>query len=138
MKAIAKLLGLVALAAAIPVAQIACGGNDSNLPPPPPPPGTVASASATATTTETATTPPPPAPPPPALVLGAESETPNPLPTVKITAPTSDQVVATDKAADFAREARREELADRDGQPARPPHPRQPARTSPSTTRRSR
>ena len=45
MKAIAKILGLALVVAAAPLAQVACGGNESNLPPPPPPPGTgVASA----------------------------------------------------------------------------------------------
>ncbi len=103
MKAIAKILGLVAVVAVAPLAQVACGGNDSNLPPPPPPPTTGASGTASATASETAsaTTPPPPAPPPPALVLGAESETPTPPPTVKIAAPTSGQTIAKDKAADF-------------------------------------
>ena len=104
MKAIAKLFGLMAVIAAAPLAQVACGGNDSNLPPPPPPPGTgVASATASATASETAaaTTPPPPAPPPPALVLGAESDNPTPPPTVKIVAPASGQTIAKDKAADF-------------------------------------
>ncbi len=100
---IAKLLCIVALAAAAPLAQLACGGGESNLPPPPPPPGTgVASASASAqSTTPANTTPPPPAPPPPALVLGTASDEPTPPPTVKITAPTSGQVIPKDKAADF-------------------------------------
>jgi hypothetical protein len=101
---IAKLLCIVALAAAAPLAQLACGGNESNLPPPPPPPGTgVASATASgqASTTAANTTPPPPAPPPPALVLGTASDDPTPAPTVKITAPTSGQVIPKDKAGDF-------------------------------------
>ena len=104
MKGFTKLLGLVAVVAFVPLAQVACGGNDSNLPPPPPPPGTgVASSTASATASETAaaTTPPPPAPPPPALVLGAESDAPSPAPTVKITAPTEGMSIAKDKAADF-------------------------------------
>ncbi|HEY1957845.1 MAG TPA: hypothetical protein VGH28_19630 [Polyangiaceae bacterium] len=104
MKAIAKILGLVFVVAAAPLAQVACGGNDSNLPPPPPPPGTgIASATASGTASETAaaTTPPPPAPPPPTLVLGAESEMPSPTPSVKITAPTEGMSIAKDKAGDF-------------------------------------
>jgi len=103
MKATSRVLALAALLCAAPLAQIACGGNESNLPPPPPPPGTVASAtpSATASETATATTPPPPAPPPPALVLGAESEAPSPLPTVKFVSPASGQVVPAKTAADF-------------------------------------
>jgi hypothetical protein len=102
MKSIAKLLGLVALVCAAPLAQVACGGDESNLPPPPPPPGPVATApTASATETATATTPPPPPAPPPALVLGAESEAPKPLPTVRIVSPASGQSIAKNKAADF-------------------------------------
>jgi len=98
-----KIVSIALLALAAPLAQIACGGNESNLPPPPPPPGTgVASASATSSSTTTgAQTVTPPAPPPPALVLGAASEDPNPLPTVKITAPTTGQVIPAAGAADF-------------------------------------
>ena len=104
MKPIAKLLCIAALTSVMPLAQLACGGGESNLPPPPPPPGTgVASATAStqASATTSVTTPPPPAPPPPALVLGAASEDPTPAPTVKITAPTQGQVIPKDKAADF-------------------------------------
>jgi len=98
-----KIVMIALLACAAPLAQIACGGNESNLPPPPPPPGTgIASASATSSGATTgAQTVTPPAPPPPALVLGAASEDPNPLPTVKITAPTTGQVVPAAGAADF-------------------------------------
>ena len=104
MKGFTKILGLVAVVAVAPLAQIACGGNDSNLPPPPPPPGTgVASSTSSAAASETAaaTTPPPPAPPPPALVLGAESDAPSPAPTVRIAEPTEGMSIAKDKAADF-------------------------------------
>jgi hypothetical protein len=97
-----KIVTIALLACAAPLAQIACGGNESNLPPPPPPPGNgVASASATTSATTAQTTPPPPAPPPPALVLGAASDDPSPLPSVKITAPTSGQVIPAATAADF-------------------------------------
>jgi hypothetical protein len=97
-----KIVTIALLACAAPLAQIACGGNESNLPPPPPPPGNgVASASATTSATTAQTTPPPPAPPPPALVLGAASDDPSPLPTVKITAPTMGQVIPAAGAADF-------------------------------------
>ncbi len=97
-----KIITIAFLACAAPLAQIACGGNESNLPPPPPPPGNgVASASATTSATTAQTTPPPPAPPPPALVLGAASDDPSPLPTVKIMAPTSGQVIPAAGAADF-------------------------------------
>ena len=101
---IAKLVSIALLACAAPLAQIACGGNESNLPPPPPPPGngvSSASASASSSPTTAQTTPPPPAPPPPALVLGAASDDPTPAPTVKITAPTSGQVIPAAGAADF-------------------------------------
>jgi hypothetical protein len=99
----AKLVCIALLACAPLLAPIACGGNESNLPPPPPPPGTgVASASATSSSTTTgAQTVTPPAPPPPALVLGAASDDPSTPPTVKITAPTSGQVIPAAGAADF-------------------------------------
>ena len=99
---ITKVVTIALLALAAPLAQIACGGNESNLPPPPPPPGNgVTSASATSSATTAQTTPPPPAPPPPALVLGAASEDPSTPPSVKITAPTAGQVVPAAGAADF-------------------------------------
>jgi hypothetical protein len=104
MNSIARLVCIALFACAAPLAQVACGGNESNLPPLPPPPGNgVASASASTTSSATAanTTPTPPAPPPPALVLGASSDDPTPVPTVKITAPTSAQVIPAAQAADF-------------------------------------
>ncbi len=102
MKPFAKLAALAILACAAPLAQIACGGNDSNLPPPPPPgTGSATASGSSPLATASATTPPPPSAPPPALVLGAASEDPSPLPTVKITTPSSGQVIAADKAADF-------------------------------------
>jgi len=104
MKPIAKLVCLIATVSAAPLASFACGGAETNLPPPPPAPGNgVASASASssssAVTSATVATPPLPAA---ALVLGPQGDPPPaPLPTVKITAPTSGQVIAADKAADF-------------------------------------
>jgi hypothetical protein len=105
MNAIARIMCLVALVSAAPLASFACGGAESNLPPPPPGPGNgVSSASATTSSSgvATATTVAPPAAIPPVLVLGAQSDDPPaPLPTVKITAPTSGQVIAADKAPAF-------------------------------------
>src|SRR5690606_7314561 len=50
----------------------------------------------------TAATPPKPAAPPVTLTPGAPSPDPEaPLPTVRITAPAKDQVVAQDKANDY-------------------------------------
>ena len=100
---IQKVVTIALLAVAAPLAQIACGGNESNLPPPPPPPGNgVSSASASASSNATtAQTTAPPAPPPPALVLGAASDDPTTPPTVKITAPTMGQVIPAASAADF-------------------------------------
>ncbi len=99
----ASFIVLAALVCAAPLASFACGGGDSNLPPPPPAPGNgVGSATATTSTAvTTASTQAPPAAPPPALVLGTASDDPSPAPTVKITAPTSNQVIAKDKAGDF-------------------------------------
>ncbi len=85
----------------------ACGGGDSNLPPPPPPPqAPIADAAAPVSTTPpttTATTPSKPPAPPVTLSPGAASPDPAaPLPTVKLTAPTREQVVPADKAGEFA------------------------------------
>ena len=106
MKALTKILCLVTLVGAAPLASLAaCGGGETNLPPPPPSgTGVVSSAtpSSSATVAATATTPPTPPAPPPALVLGAPSDDPKPpLPTVKILAPTSGQVIPAAGAADF-------------------------------------
>jgi hypothetical protein len=83
----------------------ACGGGSDNLPPPPPPPPPPPAASAAPlATTPPATTAPTKAPAPPiTLTPGAASPDPAaPLPTVKLTAPARDQVIAADKAGDFA------------------------------------
>ncbi len=85
----------------------ACGGGNDNLPPPPPPPPPPPA---------TATPPPPPvdvpdasAPiavpsgPAPTLLPGTASPDPTgALPTAKFTAPKAGEVVASDKAADYA------------------------------------
>lgn len=83
----------------------ACGGGNDNLPPPPPPPPPPASASAApVSTTPPTSTAPTKAPAPPITITpGAASPDPAaPLPTVKLTAPAKDQVIAADKAGDFA------------------------------------
>ncbi len=104
MNKLTKLACLATLVCAAPLASLACGGGETNLPPPPPPPGTgVASASASgsgsAVASSTVVAPPAPAP---VLALKAQSDDPPaPLPTVKITAPTSGLVIPADKAADF-------------------------------------
>ena len=96
------------LALSTGIAAIACGGGNDNLPPPPPPP---AAPNADAGMTPVATTPPAPATatpskppaPPVALVPGTPAtDPPAPLPTVAITAPTKDQVIAGDKANEFS------------------------------------
>ena len=104
MKALTKIVCLVVLAGAAPIASLAaCGGGESNLPPPPPSgTGVVSSApTSTGSTVASVTQTAPPAPPP-ALLLGAQSDDPKPpLPTVKITAPTSGQVIPEKGAGDF-------------------------------------
>ncbi len=82
---------------------LACGGANDNLPPPPPPPppapveapASMPDASAPAAAT---------APPAPPITLSQGSASPDPgapTPTVKILAPSKDQVVPSAKAADF-------------------------------------
>jgi hypothetical protein len=83
----------------------ACGGGNDNLPPPPPPPPPPpqVDAGTTPVATTPQVTPPKPPAPPVTLTPGAASPDPTaPTPTVKITAPARDQVVAADKANDFA------------------------------------
>lgn len=95
------------LALSTGIAAIACGGGNDNLPPPPPPP---AAPNADAGMTPVATTPPatatatPTKPPAPPVVLTpgtAATDPPAPLPTVAITAPGKDQVIAGDKVNAF-------------------------------------
>jgi hypothetical protein len=98
------LLGLSLLPTA--ALAFACGGGNENLPPPPPapPPMPSASAAPSATTSgaPSASVAPTPPPPPVALVQGAPSPDPQPpLPTVKILAPASGQIIPAAKAADF-------------------------------------
>lgn len=101
-----RLASVVALPVSGAAVLFACGGGADNLPPPPPPPPVPATDAAA-----TVTTAPPPAPtaapkppaPPVTLTPGAASPDPTPpLPTVAITAPTKDQVIPNDKAADFS------------------------------------
>ncbi len=100
---VASVLALPAIGAAM---LFACGGGSDNLPPPPPPPPVPATDAATTVTTVAPPSPAvpqkPPAPPV-TLTAGAASPDPTaPLPTVAITAPTKEQVIAGDKAADFS------------------------------------
>jgi len=100
----ASVFALPAFGAAV---LFACGGGSDNLPPPPPPPpvpATDAAATTVSTTPQPATTPATKPPPPPVtLTAGAASPDPGaPLPTVAITAPTKEQVIPSDKAADFS------------------------------------
>jgi hypothetical protein len=101
---------LLALALPVLVAlPLACGGGNDNLPPPPPPPAPRAQPSATPSATpvvaasaELVDAAPPVAQGPAAvLVMGTPSADPSPLPTVKIIAPTSGQVIASEKSGDF-------------------------------------
>ena len=87
------------------VAFLACGGENSNMPPGPPAPEappTVASTTPTESTTASASASAPTPPPTPvALTLGsAAPDPPPPLPTVKILSPAKDQVIPSAKAAD--------------------------------------
>lgn len=83
---------------------VACGGGNDNLPPPPPPPPpapAIASAAPPASASVAATPPPPPAP---AITLTQGEASPDPaapLPTVKILAPTKEQVIPAATAGDF-------------------------------------
>lgn len=77
--------------------SFACGGGNENLPPPPPPPPPPPSVTPTASASPSDAGPVAPTAPPVALVPGAAAPDPNPLPTVKINAPTKGQVIAADK-----------------------------------------
>jgi len=83
---------------------VACGGGSDNLPPPPPPPPPPVEVPVVTTQPTVDAEAPAPAPQAPAVTLtqGAASPDPAPLPTVKIVAPSKGQVIATEKAADFA------------------------------------
>lgn len=100
-----KLVSGLGLISALPLAFMACGGSGDNLPPPPPPPPpppAVESPIAQPSATEGPAVEPVPAPPV-TLTAGAASPDPTaPLPTVQITTPAKGQVVAADKANDFA------------------------------------
>jgi hypothetical protein len=98
------LLAPVALGVLLVGSTYACGGGSDNLPPPPPPPPPPASASAAplATSAPTATTPAKAPAPPITLTPGSASPDPAaPTPTVKLAAPTRDQVIPGDKAGEF-------------------------------------
>ena len=98
-KIVAGAVGMVTVGAI----AIACGGENGNLPPPPPPPPPPAAtveAPPPAASASAAPTPPPA--PPVTLLASTASPDPAKLPTVKITAPSMDQLIATDKANDFS------------------------------------
>jgi len=100
-----RLASVVALPAIGAAVLFACGGGSDNLPPPPPPPPVPATDAApnVTVTPPAATTAAKPPPPPVTLTAGAASPDPTPpLPTVAITAPTKEQVIPSDKAADFS------------------------------------
>ncbi len=85
---------------------VACGGGNDNLPPPPPPPApmpsTLSAPAPSASAAPAASAEAPPPAPPVQLSQGAASPDPAaPTPTVKINAPTKDQVIPAAKAADF-------------------------------------
>jgi hypothetical protein len=100
------LLSLSALGIAALGLAAACGGGNDNLPPPPPPPPPPpmvdASMPVTTTPVATSTAEAKPAAPPVTLTAGTASPDPAaPTPTVKIVAPTRDQVIPADKAGAF-------------------------------------
>ncbi len=106
-KTILSLASLVSIASMFPLAMsVACGGSNDNLPPPPPPPPpapAIASAMPAASASAAPATPVAPPAPPVQLTQGEASPDPAaPTPTVKITAPTKDQIIPADKANDFA------------------------------------
>ncbi len=88
------------------VACFACGGESNELPPPPPPPPPPPAAPVASTPPPAATQEAPPEKPPaPPITLTAGAASPDPappLPTAHITSPTKGQVIAADKANDFA------------------------------------
>ena len=102
-------MGALALAASmLPLAATAaCGGGNDNLPPPPPPPppaAVMASSAPSAPPASASAAPeaPPPAPPVQLSQGDASPDPPAPTPTVRIVAPTKEQIVATAAAGDFA------------------------------------
>lgn len=91
---------LVAAPATLVAGFFACGGGNENLPPPPPPPPPPPSVTPTASASPMDAGSTAPVAPAVALVPGAAAADPNPMPTVKINAPTKGQVIAADKAKD--------------------------------------
>lgn len=113
MKRLAPLsvLAVLALPISLAATSAACGGGSDNLPPPPPPPPPTPSSLASVKPVEPPPPPPvvdagPATPPMPAITLQQGSASPDPaapLPSVKITAPTKDQVIpGGEKAQSFA------------------------------------
>jgi hypothetical protein len=96
---------LIALSLLPLALAVACGGGTDNLPPPPPPPPpapAIASAAPPAGSASAAAAPETPPAAPVQLTLGEASPDPAaPTPTVRILAPSKDQVIATAAASDF-------------------------------------
>lgn len=83
------------------LAFVGCGSEPTKESEVPPPPSASAPAMVTATATAVASTPPPPALPPVDFVAGTPDAAPDKAPTLAITSPTKDQLIAPDKAGDF-------------------------------------
>jgi hypothetical protein len=105
MKRTTTSLALFAPLALLPVVFFACGGENGNLPPAPPAPSAlpVVSAeppapSASASDTGTADLP---KPPDVVLSIGTPAPDPSDKPTVRITSPSKDQIIASDKSPEF-------------------------------------
>jgi hypothetical protein len=96
---------LIALSLLPLALAVACGGGTDNLPPPPPPPPpapAIASAAPPPASASAAAAPETPPAPPVQLTQGEASPDPAaPTPTVRILAPSKDQVIATAAASDF-------------------------------------
>lgn len=104
-KSWSRIVPAVALPALGTAVLLACGGGNENLPPPPPPPPipTVDAAAPAPTPAPTPAEAPKPPPPPVTLTPGAASPDPAPpTPAVAIVQPTKNQVIPTDKVADFS------------------------------------
>ena len=96
---------LIALSLLPLALAVACGGGTDNLPPPPPPPPpapAIASAAPPPASASAAAAPETPPAAPVQLTQGEASPDPAaPTPTVRILAPSKDQVIATAAASDF-------------------------------------
>jgi hypothetical protein len=100
-------LALFAPLALLPAIFFACGGENGNLPPAPPAPSALPAvstdmpvASASASSSDSGSTDLP-KPPDVVLAIGTPAPDPSDKPTVKITSPSKEQVIASDKSPDF-------------------------------------